>query len=246
LRAATDEHVLSTLKAYDATLKVETPCGPSWRRYNHDGYGQKANGEAFDGEGVGRAWPLLTGERAHYEVAKGLDVKQYIKAMECFANAGAMLPEQVWDTVDIPDKQMYAGRPTGSAMPLVWAHAEYIKLLRSARDRRAFDTVEPVRRRYIEEHVLSDLQSWLFNHKLRTAYANRPLRIEVNAHARLHWSANEWVSVHDTELTDEGLGVYACEFAPGELNAGEVLKFTFYWTEADRWEGRDFAIAIAH
>lgn len=245
LRAPTDEHVLSTLKAYDATLRVETPCGPSWRRYNHDGYGQKASGEAFDGEGVGRAWPLLTGERAHYEVAKGLDVKEYIKAMECFANAGAMLPEQVWDTVDIPDKQMYAGRPTGSAMPLVWAHAEYIKLLRSARDGAVFDTVEPVRRRYIEERVVSDLQVWLFNHKLRATNAHRPLRIEVNAHARLRWTANDWASVNDTELMDEGLGVFACEFAPGELNAGEVLKFTFYWTEANRWEGRDFAIAIA-
>jgi glucoamylase len=244
LRAANDHHVLRTLAVYDAVLKVETPCGPSWRRYNHDGYGQKANGDAFDGTGVGRAWPLLTGERAAYEVASGQDVTVYIKALECFANAGAMLPEQVWDTLDIPEKQMFCGRPTGSAMPLVWAHAEYIKLLRSARDRAVFDLVEPVRRRYIEQNVTSDLQAWLFNHKLRAAYGDRPLRIEANGRARLHWTVNEWVSVNDTELADEGLGIYAQEFAPGELNAGEVLKFTFYWIDSGRWEGRDFAIAI--
>lgn len=244
LRAATDVHVLNTLVAYDATLRVETPCGPSWRRYNHDGYGQKANGDAFDGTGVGRAWPLLTGERAHYEVAAGRDVREYIKAIECFANAGAMLPEQVWDTVDIPDKHMYAGRPTGSAMPLVWAHAEYIRLLRSSRDGMVFDLIEPVRRRYIEQGVVSDLQVWLFNHKLRSVSAKRTLRIEVNARARLHWTAHEWVSTQDMELLDEGLGVYACEFAPGKFHAGEVLKFTFYWIDADVWEGRDFVIAI--
>jgi glucoamylase len=244
VRAPTDEHVLSSLLVYDSVLKVLTPCGPSWRRYNHDGYGQKANGDAFDGTGVGRAWPLLTGERAHYEIAAGRDVSAYIRAMERFANAGAMLPEQVWDTVDIPEKLMYCGRPTGSAMPLAWAHAEYIKLLRSAHDRKVFDQLEPVRRRYVEQGVRSDLQAWLFNHKLRAASAARPLRIEVNARGRLRWTANEWTSANDADLADEGLGVYAHEFAAGELQAGRVLRFTFYWQDAARWEGRDFAIAI--
>jgi glucoamylase len=244
VRASQDEHVLKTLFVYDAVLKRETPCGPCWLRYNHDGYGQKANGDAFDGTGVGRAWPLLTGERAHYEVAAGRGVRDLIKAMECFANAGAMIPEQVWDTIDIPEKQMYCGRPTGSAMPLVWAHAEYIKLLRSAEGGAVFDLIEPVYRRYVEQGVVSDLQIWLFNHKLRAALSNRPLRIETAAPARLHWTANEWITVNDTELLDEGLDVYACEFQPGELAAGEVLKFTFYWTEQGRWEGRDFSIAL--
>ena len=42
-----------------------------------------------------------------------------------------MLPEQVWDHDDMPEKGMYLGRSAGSAQPLVWAHAEYLKLLRS-------------------------------------------------------------------------------------------------------------------
>jgi glucoamylase len=244
LRAATDEHVIKTLQVYDAILKSETPCGPCWHRYNHDGYGQKADGEAFDGTGVGRAWPLLTGERAHRELAAGHDVRVYIEAMECFANAGAMIPEQVWDGPDIPEKLMYFGRPTGSAMPLVWAHAEYIKLLRSARDRAIFDLIGPAHRRYVEQGVTSDLRAWLFNHKIRAARADVRLRIETNDAARLHWTSNEWVSVHDDELRDEGLGIYAHEFAPGTFVAGDVLKFTFYWTGAGKWEGRDFNIAI--
>ncbi len=244
IRAAHDHHILESLKVYDAVLRTETGCGPCWHRYNHDGYGQKADGEPFDGTGVGRAWPLLTGERAHYELAAKQKIAVYIKAMECFANAGAMIPEQVWDTVDIPEKSMYNGRPTGSAMPLVWSHAEYIKLLRSKRDGKIFDMIEPVRARYIEQKVKSDLQVWLLNHKLRAARSSQLLRLELIAAARLHWTIDEWKNVHDVELFDDGLGIYSHEFAPEELKAGETLKFTFYWTEAAHWEGRDFSIAI--
>ncbi|MEZ4598039.1 MAG: hypothetical protein R3C32_15225 [Chloroflexota bacterium] len=40
-----------------------------------------------------------------------------------------MLPEQVWDSADIiPSHRLRLGHASGSAMPLVWAHAEYIKL----------------------------------------------------------------------------------------------------------------------
>ena len=59
--------------------------------------------------------------------------------METFANGGGLLPEQVWDCDDIPERELFRGRPAGSAMPLVWAHAEHIKLLRSLREGRVFD-----------------------------------------------------------------------------------------------------------
>jgi glucoamylase len=81
---------------------------------------------------VGRSWPILTGERGHYELAAGRDPMPFIAAMEKFANAGGMLPEQLWDADDLPERHMKFGGPTGSAMPLCWAHAEYISLVRSA------------------------------------------------------------------------------------------------------------------
>jgi glucoamylase len=68
LRAADDPRILNTIKVIDALLRVELPQGPSWYRYNGDGYGEHEDGSAFDGTGVGRPWPLLTGERAHYEL----------------------------------------------------------------------------------------------------------------------------------------------------------------------------------
>src|SRR5205807_899128 len=71
LRAPDDPRIVSTVKAIDALLKVDLPQGPCWHRYNDDGYGEHDDGSPFDGTGRGRAWPLLTGERAHYELAAG-------------------------------------------------------------------------------------------------------------------------------------------------------------------------------
>ena len=133
LRAPDDPRILNTVRAIDALLRAETPFGPVWHRYNGDGYGEHEDGAPFDGTGVGRAWPLLTGERAHYELAAGhrARAEDLMRTMEAFANESGLLPEQIWDAPDIPARELFFGRPSGSAMPLVWAHAEYLKLRRS-------------------------------------------------------------------------------------------------------------------
>ncbi|OYW73795.1 MAG: glucoamylase, partial [Verrucomicrobia bacterium 12-59-8] len=125
VRAAEDPLILDSIAVIDQVLKRELPQGPSWRRYNHDGYGEKSDGSAYDGTGVGRCWPILTGERGHYELAAARDPLPFIEAMENFANEGGMLPEQLWDADDLPDRNMKRGQPTGAAMPLCWSHAEY-------------------------------------------------------------------------------------------------------------------------
>ena len=103
IRDANDPLVRDSIEVIDRVLKYDLPQGPGWRRYNHDGYGQKDDGSAFDGTGVGRCWPILTGERGHYELAAGRDPKPFIKAMEDFANEGGMITEQLWDGPDLPD-----------------------------------------------------------------------------------------------------------------------------------------------
>ena len=57
--------------------------------------------------------------------------------MEALAGESGLLPEQVWDSADIPDRGLFIGHASGSAMPLVWAHAEYLKLCRSLRTGRS-------------------------------------------------------------------------------------------------------------
>jgi glucoamylase len=152
LRAADDPKILNTVKAIDSLLKRDLPAGPYWYRYNEDGYGEKDDGSPFDGSGIGRLWPLLTGERAHFEIAAGrtTEAVRLLAALEASASPGGLLPEQIWDEADIPEKELFLGRPSGSAMPLVWAHAEHIKLLRSIRDGAVFDMPPQPLERYVK------------------------------------------------------------------------------------------------
>jgi glucoamylase len=246
LRAPDDPRVVSTVRVVDALLEVETPTGPAWRRYTEDGYGEHADGAPFDGTGVGRAWPLLTGERAHYELAAGrLEVAESLRrAMESFAGPGGLLPEQIWDAPDVPERELFFGRPSGSAMPLVWAHAEYVKLLRSLRDGRVFDQPPQPVQRYQVERTGSGHSVWRFNLKGRAAPAGTTLRLETLAPARVHWSGDGWRTVTDTPTTDTGLGVYLADVPTAGLPAGSTVVFTFFWPEAGRWEGQDFAVAL--
>ena len=246
LRAPDDPRILNTVRAVDALLKVELPAGPSWRRYNGDGYGEHEDGGAFDGTGIGRPWPLLTGERAHYELALGnlAQAKALLAALEGFASDGQMIPEQVWDAEDIPERELFRGRPTGGAMPLAWAHAEHVKLLRSLADGRVFDMPPQPRERYQVERVRSSLAAWRFNLKCRSLPAGRVLRIELPAPASIHWSADGWRTPHDQATADSGLGVHYADLDTGPLPVGREVVFTFRWAEGDRWEGRDYTMAV--
>lgn len=126
---ADDPSVLDSLGELDSTIEVETPNGPMWYRYNHDGYGEKADGSPYDGTGVGRLWPLLSGERGEYELAAGRQGASYLATMAGAANAGYMIPEQVWDQPDAHG--LTFGEGTGSATPLAWSMAQFVRLARS-------------------------------------------------------------------------------------------------------------------
>ncbi len=167
IRKAGDPLIEDSLRVVDELLKVDTPFGACWRRYNHDGYGQKDDGGPFDGWGRGRGWPLLAGERAHYELAAGRDVTPYIRSLERFADGG-MLAEQVWDAPDRPEARLWLGRPTGSAMPLVWAHAEYLTLLRSVADGQVYDYLPHVAERYHSGQRRPTVEFWKPNRHART------------------------------------------------------------------------------
>lgn len=244
IRRPDDPLVVDSLRVVDAVLKVETPAGPAWLRYNHDGYGQTAEGGPYTGWGRGRAWPLLTGERAHYELAAGADVAPFIAALERFATATGMLPEQVWDEADRPARKLWLGRPTGSAMPLMWAHAEYIKLLRSTHDRRVFDLIDPVHERYcVDRSAVGAWEVWKPNRRPRQMAAGATLRIQAEAPFRLRWTVDGWQTVHDTLSTPTALGFAYVDLpsAPGQCKA---LQFTFFWMAEGRWEGVDYQVAV--
>lgn len=246
LRSADDPKIVNTVKAIDALLRTESATGPLWHRYNDDGYGEHADGSPFNGTGIGRGWPLLGGERAHYELAAGRPevADQLRQVMEAQTGPGGFFPEQIWDAADIPERELYNGHPSGSAMPLVWAHAEYIKLVRSIEDGRVFDLPPQTVERYQVQRQGTPHSPWRFTHKSRTLPVGKLLRIETLAAARVHWSSDDWQTVVDTDTRDTGLGLHLVDLPTSQLPAGTRIRFTFYWPEARRWEGRDFTTTI--
>jgi len=246
LRKADDPRIVDTLKVVDALLKTETPSGPGWHRYNGDGYGEHADGQPFDGTGIGRAWPLLTGERAHFELAAGhhAEARRLLDTLESFAGSEGLLPEQIWDAPDLPERELFFGRPSGSAMPLVWAHAEHLKLLRSLHDGRLFDLPPQTVQRYLVNKIESPYQIWRFNHKIRSVAAGNILRIETLSPAVIHWSADDWTTSLDNATHDTGVALHVADLATASLAAGGQVKFTIRWLETGRWAGADFMVSI--
>jgi glucoamylase len=242
IRKPGDPLIEDSLAVIDAVLKVDTPLGPCWRRYSNDGYGQRDDGGPFAGWGRGRPWPLLTGERGHYELAAGRDPMPYIRAMEAFA-AGGLLPEQIWDGADRPQQRLTTGSSTGAAMPLAWAHAEYISLVRSAADGQVFDLLPTLAERYQSGRGRRDLEIWKPNRHARSIAPGMTLRVQAHQPFILHWSNNEWQQCHDSHASGTPLGVYYVDI-PVMRGQQSPIRFTFYWPAENRWEGRDYQTAI--
>jgi glucoamylase len=154
VKSPQDPLVAKSVAVVDKVIKVDTPNGADWYRYNHDGYGEMDDGRPwnFDGKytGKGRLWALLAGERGEYELARGekSEAVRRLDAMMGFANDGRMMPEQVWDSPVSPRPDLKFGEGTGSATPLAWAMAQFIRLAANLQEGRNLDTPDTVAARY--------------------------------------------------------------------------------------------------
>lgn len=149
VKDARDESIVNSLAVADRMIGVETPFGEAWYRYNHDAYGETQDGGKYDGRnGVGRLWTLLTGERGEYEIAAGdlPGARRRLDTMAGFANDGMMIPEQVWDLKQGPFR---FGSGTGSATPLAWSMAQFIRLAISIEKGSNVETPRVVWERYV-------------------------------------------------------------------------------------------------
>jgi glucoamylase len=151
-----DPDVLSTLSVVDEDLRVETPHGPFWHRFSFDGYGEKRDGGQWDiteddtRTTLGRAWPLLTGERGEYAVTAGQDATSYLAAMAAAAGTSDMISEQVWDgRPPTGEACCPAGEGTRAATPLTWSHAGLVRLAWTMQRGAPVDQQGVVARRYL-------------------------------------------------------------------------------------------------
>ncbi|MGH8227022.1 MAG: glycoside hydrolase family 15 protein [Steroidobacteraceae bacterium] len=245
LRAADDPIIASTVKLADVLLKVELPTGTSWYRYTADGYGEHSGGAPYDGSGRGRAWPLLTGERGHFELAAGRDPLPYLESMAGMASKGGMLPEQVWDAPDIPKLGLFTGHPSGSAMPLAWAHAEFVKLAVSRQLGRSFDRPAAVWDRYHGRRPSITRAVWTEAAPVTAIPAGTSLLVCIRDAARIHWSVDEWRTADDVQTHDSGLGLHVAGLDTEKLAPGTWIWLTFQRTGSGAWAGRNFSVEIA-
>ena len=150
IRPADDPIIAHSVRIIDSTIRVETPNGPSFRRYSHDGYGETYFGGPWLGEGIGRLWPIFTGERGEYEIALGRDPTEYLESMQRFANAGGMIAEQVWDRAEPTASHFSFGSGTGSATPLAWSMAQFLRLAVCAEEKRIVETPSVVAEHFLQ------------------------------------------------------------------------------------------------
>jgi glucoamylase len=244
LRLASDQRLLDSSKVVDATLRVETPSGPGYHRYSGDGYGEHEDGRPFDGTGIGRVWPLLTGERGQLALLQGEDPLTYLETMTRMAGSWGLLPEQVWDVEPIPELKLFPGRPTGSAMPLVWAHAEFLKLLVARERGRPLELLDAVWDRYGGRRPAATMWHWRDASPVNHLPANRSLVIESRSPFSLHYGFDGWQRIEDRESQPLGLGMHGVVLETESLASAVELDFTRYLSDEGRWEGSDHRVLL--
>jgi glucoamylase len=244
LRRPDDPFIVGSLRLADEKLKVDTPNGPCWRRYFDDGYGEHDDGSAYDGVGRGRPWPLLTGERAHYEIACGRDPVPLMDAMARMASPGGMLPEQIWDAAPLPEIGLMFGQATGSAMPLAWTHAEFVKLVASRALKRPFDRPEAVWRRYHGERIEARRAIWAPHAPIGDIKPGVSLLIALPQAANVHFGFDGWQHVGDAMTAANRLGVHVVSIDTSGLKPGQRLDFTYWAVPSGTPAGRDYRISV--
>ncbi len=246
VRPAADPLIVDSLKVVDAVLKRDLPQGPAWLRYNWDGYGQRPDGGPYRGWGQGRVWPLLTGERAHYELAAGNGFEHLIRTYENCATCGQLLPEQLWDEPDLPAAEMKFGGPSGSALPLVWAHSEYLKLLRSAADGKVFDRIDAVYNRYSSPEGQSRQRPGLEIYTCRRPIQHLPrgatLRVLDQARFDVVWTDDGWQTSHTAPARSLGYAGFSADIVPSSETP--QIEWTMHWSDQDRWLGYNIEVKI--
>ncbi len=154
--APSDPAVVNSLAVVDQELAAPTPNGTFWHRFSFDGYGETRTGAQWDvsedGERktLGRAWPLLAGERGEYAVTAGQSGAPYLASMAAAASGSDMIAEQVWDgRAPTGGACCQAGEGTRSATPLLWSHAGLLRLAWTIQNGRPVDLQQVVADRYL-------------------------------------------------------------------------------------------------
>ena len=180
----------------------------------------------------------------------GEDPIAYLRTMWKCASVGGLLPEQVWDAAPIPALGLEPGRPSGSAMPLLWAHAEFLKLLIAREQRRPIELLSAVEQRYLsgaaDQYAARAAAAWHWRDEVPVLRheAGRALLIEDRRPFTLHFGFDGWQRVEERAAEAKPFGLWSVRLSAAELSAPAQLNFTRRYEE--RWEGVDHRVPLGH
>jgi glucoamylase len=246
LRLADDPMMRDTVTLIDAMLKAETPRGAGWHRYNDDGYGEHDDGSPFDGTGRGRLWPLLAGERGHYELAAGREAEalRLLRTMKAMSGRCGLIPEQVWDATPIRKANLQPGYPTGSAMPLVWAHGEFVKLAASLQLHRPTDRPQDVWLRYGGKRPQISRAHWTLRMPVSNAPRGCPICFLLDRPTLVHWGHDDWKNISNAFTRPDFLGLHVAEIPAESLGKANAVQFALQDAASGEWHEGNRTIRI--
>jgi len=195
---ANSPYITLSLPVIDSTISQTVNGNRYWFRYNHDGYGEHADGSDYNGTGTGRLWPIFSGERGIYTIATGSNADSYLTAMTASENVSGMIPEQVWD--NSAPSGYTPGTPTKSMDPLDWAMGEFITLLVSAQSNNIADVASVTYNRYVT-NAYAPHAGWTVDYDSSQLSQGKALTIFYNGYLSsgsnvyLHWGENNWQNV---------------------------------------------------
>jgi glucoamylase len=164
--------------------------------------------------------------------------------MAAMTGTGGLLPEQVWDSAPILAHHLNPGKPSGSAMPLVWAHSEFVKLCYSRALSCPVDRPAATWKRYhgVRPQITHDI--WGPRYRPRHIRRGNNLTIALRAPALVHWGINSWQDAQDLDTRDTGLDIHVVDLPVTALKDGETVQFTFYWLDQKKWEDTEYEVLI--
>ena len=239
LRDPADKRITDTLAIVEAMLGADTPNGRAYHRYDIDGYGEWLDGSGWPVRkfGIGRPWPLLAGERGHLDVLAGGDASAQLQAMLAMRGRGGLLPEQIWDASPLPWQNLRPGQPTGSAMPLAWAHSELIKLAVAVATRKPVELLTLVSDRYHAAVPASQTWFWRDSTPVLALPAGRTLVVAGLSPFTLHYGFNDWdpATISERDAQGLGLGLFGVTLTPADLAGRASLQFVRRYPDGS-WE----------
>jgi glucoamylase len=247
LRDPQDRRITDTVTVVDRMLLRRTASGEAYTRYDVDGYGEWLDGSGWPvrGFGIGRPWPLLVGERGHYDALTGGDAAARLEVMLAMRGRGGLLPEQVWDAGDLPWRDLSNGSPTGSAMPLAWAHSEFVKLaVMLSTGGLPVERLAAVDQRYGGRVPRSSSWYWSSSAPFAELPDGCALVITDTEPFTLHHSFDGRQPGASADLPAQQLpfDLYGVTLGVNELAGHTSLQFTRRY--GTRWEGQDHSLRV--